>query len=276
MLLLELLITSLALTEDASPVQETSVKSLSVLHESSCCSSSSLPFLPKDDYKDQGSVVLLDDLPVYIVGDNSTTKAIVWNYDIFGFDAGRTRQLCDLLAAAGYLVALPDYFRGTRQEPGQPFDKEFAVRASNWTNLEADWVHQLRPYLEKRGVATFGTIGTCWGTYVTVKLSTLPEFSAGVSMHPSHSPIMALLGENEEDTLKGIKPPQLMMPSRTDSPNVKTDGLAQRVLGDRVRILEFPEMDHGWTVRGNLSLPAVERDVHKAVAAAIAFFESHL
>jgi hypothetical protein len=52
---------------------------------------------------------------------------------------------------------------------------------TNWTNLEADWTQRLRPYLEKeKGVTSFGTIGTCWGTYVTIKLSTLPEFSAGV------------------------------------------------------------------------------------------------
>jgi hypothetical protein len=53
-------------------------------------------------------------------------------------------------------------------------------------------------------------------------------------------------------------------------------GLAEQVLGDRVTILEFPEMDHGWTNRGNLSIPAVRRDVHKAMAAAIAFFGDHL
>jgi dienelactone hydrolase len=45
-------------------------------------------------------------------------QAVVWNYDIFGFDAGRTRQMCDLLAASGYLVALPDYYRGTFKAHG--------------------------------------------------------------------------------------------------------------------------------------------------------------
>jgi hypothetical protein len=53
-------------------------------------------------------------------------------------------------------------------------------------------------------------------------------------------------------------------------------GLAQEVLGERVTILEFPEMDHGWTVRGNLTIPAVQRDVNKAMTEAIAFFNKHL
>jgi len=53
-------------------------------------------------------------------------------------------------------------------------------------------------------------------------------------------------------------------------------GLAQQILGEGVTILEFPEMDHGWTVRGNLSIPAVQRDVNKALTEAIAFFNKHL
>jgi hypothetical protein len=66
------------------------------------------------------------------------------------------------------------------QDPAQRFSKEFAVRVSNWTSLEADWVTRLRPFLTERGVSSFGSIGTCWGTYVTVKTATLPEFKAGV------------------------------------------------------------------------------------------------
>ena len=66
------------------------------------------------------------------------------------------------------------------QVPGQPFDKDLAVRVSNWTQLEADWTLRVHPYLAQRGATSFGSIGTCWGNYVTVKLSTLPEFAAGV------------------------------------------------------------------------------------------------
>ena len=39
------------------------------------------------------------DLPIYVVGSGS--KGIIWNYDIFGFDSGRTKQLCDIVADAG-------------------------------------------------------------------------------------------------------------------------------------------------------------------------------
>ena len=40
-------------------------------------------------------------LDVYLVGNSS--KCVIWNYDWFGFDSGRTRQMCDFIAAHGKL-----------------------------------------------------------------------------------------------------------------------------------------------------------------------------
>ena len=39
------------------------------------------------------------DLNIYYVGQGP--KCIIWNYDIFGFSGGRSRQTCDLFADAG-------------------------------------------------------------------------------------------------------------------------------------------------------------------------------
>ena len=38
-------------------------------------------------------------MEIYRVGNNS--RCIVWNYDIFGFDSGRTRELADLISSKG-------------------------------------------------------------------------------------------------------------------------------------------------------------------------------
>ena len=61
------------------------------------------------------------------------------------------------------------------------------------------------PYAEEHGCKTFGAIGTCWGSYMVVRMAAHPKMLAGVSMHPSHSPIMENLGENEEDILNEIQ-----------------------------------------------------------------------
>ena len=76
------------------------------------------------------------------------------------------------------------------------------------------------------------------------------QFRAGVSWHPSHPALSSLLAEEEKDLLGAVKCPQLMMPAGADAPSTKAGGLAGSVLGELLEIEEFPEMQHGWTVRG--------------------------
>ncbi len=100
--------------------------------------------------------------------------------------------------------------------------------------MQADWEQRIRPYAAQQGAKVFGTLGkhslfglfwrtlkdvsnflgTCWGSYVVVRLSSYTDFKAGVSLHPSHSPIIDMLGESEEDILKDIKCPQMFMPGK--------------------------------------------------------------
>ena len=66
----------------------------------SCCSEGAWgQLLPDDKYVDKGVVDTVGDLDIYRVGNSS--KCIIWNYDIFGFNAGRTNQLADLMADKG-------------------------------------------------------------------------------------------------------------------------------------------------------------------------------
>lgn len=80
----------------------------------SCCPPNSWPELATD-YKSVGNVTKVGDLEIYYVGKGP--KCIIWNYDIFGFDSGRTRQLCDLFAKEGFLVVMPDFYRGVMCDP---------------------------------------------------------------------------------------------------------------------------------------------------------------
>ena len=50
------------------------------------------------------------DLSVYRVGNAS--RCIVWNYDIFGFNGGRTREIADLMATKG--ICLPFYDQASK------------------------------------------------------------------------------------------------------------------------------------------------------------------
>ena len=78
----------------------------------------------------------------------------------------------------------------------------------------------------------------------------LSQFKIGVSWHPSHSPISGLVGEEERALLAPVKCPQLFMPGQGDHDNTRPGGLAQQLLGDKLTITEFSDMQHGWTIRG--------------------------
>lgn len=109
---------------------------------------------------------------------------------------------------------MPDYYRGkTRPSGGNIFG--FIKEVSNWTSLKQDWEKKICPYARRQGGKVFGAIGTCWGSYMVMKLSAYDEVVAGVSMHPSHPGIMKALGEDEEMGYKDLMNTsrQLMMPA---------------------------------------------------------------
>jgi len=252
-------------------------------HESFSTNSSSLPAYNNSDYQQQGKVMDLGSgLQVYVVGEPDGRPCVIWNYDIRGFNGGRTRERCDDLAAQGFMVILPDYFRGVVPEECGPGD--FACWAglvpvmaavSNWTQLEADW-GLVRSWAEEQGVTSFAAVGTCWGSYMTIRMSSLPEVVAGVSVHPSHSVLIPQLGEDEAEILGQVEAPQLFLPTMTDSDNVKPGGLGETVLagkGLEVSVVPFLTMRHGFLTRGDISDPEVAAEVSRAMNVTVDFIE---
>ena len=69
-------------------------------------------------------------------------------------------------------------------------------------------------------------------------------------MHPSHGPLGPMVGEDETAMLRAIKCPQLFMPCGNDGDALKKGGLSEQILGDKLKIVEFPNQQHGFTGRG--------------------------
>jgi len=69
---------------------------------SSCCPDNAWGELKNPDYVPHGTVDVFGGLSIYKVGNSS--KCIIWNYDIFGLDGGRSKQMCDFLADNGKSV----------------------------------------------------------------------------------------------------------------------------------------------------------------------------
>ena len=205
----------------------------------SCCPATALSQLGTGDYVSKGKVTKIDrggqfdssdlwlqticivdqPLELYVVG--SGPKCIVWNYDICGFDSGRTRQMADLFAEAGYLVIIPDFYRGTWRIPTAPDIAQYLKDQTNWEKLQQDILKIVLPYAKSRGATSLGALGTCWGSYMVVRECGYEQFKAGVSWHPSHSQVARLLGEDEEQLLANIQCPQLFMPAGADAESCK-------------------------------------------------------
>merc|ERR1711892_1176530 len=235
----------------------------------------------ENNYEAKGQLITLDDtMQAYQTGSGS--KMVVWAHDIFGLtgknsDKGRTKEWADFLADNGYNVLVPDWFRGNNMVGFfGPLTKAWLTSVTNWTNIQSDWENVIFPYLESQSPSSIGMIGTCWGSYPVVRLSMLDTISAGVSMHPSHSTLLATAGEDEEEVLELIKAPQLFLVEGDAGDSVKTGGLSVEVLGDNPTVVEFPDMTHGWTVRGDLDDPNIARDVLKSKKLVLEFFEKHL
>jgi len=243
----------------------------------SCCPASAWGRLEGEEgYVPQGKLEKKGDIDIYTVG--SGEKCIIWNYDIFGLNAGRTKMLADMFADCGYLVLIPDWYRnGEGKAPTEPDVVEFLKSKTQWTSLATDWTEKVLPYAKSLGAKRFGAIGTCWGSYMVLRLSAEADFFGGVSWHPSHTPISGLLGESASELVKGIKCPQLVCPAGGDAKEDLNGEAHQQLVGEQMwQVEEFLEMKHGWTTRGDMKDEKVKRDVHKAIEDAIGFFKKHL
>ena len=85
--------------------------------------------------------------------------------------------------------------------------------------------------------------------------------------------------EPEPELAANVRCPQILMPAGNDPAKLKEGGeIVEIVIGNGLvcEAVEFPEMTHGWCIRGDASDPAVARDVRIAVDTASQFFDAHL
>ena len=74
----------------------------------------------------------------------------------------------------------------------------------------------------------------------------------------------------------------MLLQAGNDPENTKPGGAVHQALqqhlgfGSKCVVEEFPDMKHGWLPRGDLSQPAVSRDVAAAMKKVLAFLHQHL
>jgi dienelactone hydrolase len=149
----------------------------------------------------------------YIVGDGP--KGIVMIPDIFGLHPN-AYQFADVLAAHGFRVVLPDYFRGEHWKQDWPpnFEgaewKAFFGKITNFAPFKND-VASGAAVLRGLGATSIGVIGMCWGAKVALSALKDGTVSACCGPHPSFldvsdvtdakGPICLLLSKDEAPAL---------------------------------------------------------------------------
>merc|ERR1712080_373005 len=106
------------------------------------------------------------------------------------------------------------------------------------------------------------------------------EFKAGVTFHPATSYVVeTLLQEKLYEILDEVQCPRLVLTAAEDNDNEKPGGLADRVWSGMsldCQFREYPDMEHGWTTRGDIRVPAVDNCSRAAFNSMKGFFATHL
>ena len=56
---------------------------------------------------------------------------------------------------------MPDYYRGEMCDPSKEGDRvvKFLQDKTKWSELQVDWEKKIKPFAEKLGAKTYGTVG---------------------------------------------------------------------------------------------------------------------
>ncbi|EEA28694.1 hypothetical protein TMatcc_002952 [Talaromyces marneffei ATCC 18224] len=256
-------------------------------HSNACCETP----VPVNvaDYHAQGKYFDIHGERVYVAGDKTATRAIVWVFDIFGFSP-QTLRGADTVATSlsssskgPAAVLVPDWFDGAVADKAwvPPVTDEQAAKLGNFIKTKAalelvvprvlkfaEELKQQQPVLPN--VQTLGIFGFCWGgklASIACQKSSNSVFAVAVQTSPSRadpeeaayiSVPMALLLSKDED-LKTMQKFYGNLPS--------SDKFMER----------FEGQIHGWmSGRGDLSDLMIKAEVERGYKLAVEFFEKYL
>ncbi|XP_050236105.1 endo-1,3;1,4-beta-D-glucanase-like [Mercurialis annua] len=192
-----------------------------------------------------GSITEIGGLKTYITGPSDSNRSVVLISDIFGYEAPNLRKLADKVAAAGFYVVVPDFFKGDPYVP-ENADRPIPVWIKSYgTDKGYEDAKPVIAALKSKGISAIGAAGFCWGAKVVVDLSKSDHIQAAVILHPALVTV---------DDIKEIKAPIAVLGAEYDQ--VAPPALLKQfeeVLSARSEINGyvkiFPGAPHGWSVR---------------------------
>lgn len=219
---------------------------MTTTHDSQACCDTPVPTATVD-YTPKGTYKPYAETKCYITGPASADEAIFFIYDIFGFRTP-TLQGADMLANAGYLVIMPDFFKGDPADPEWAANQteenkkkfgEFLGRIKDPSPILSK-IDELVPVLEQAypSVSRWASIGFCWGGKLVSLTSASPstKWTVGVQSSPAQV--------DPEDAKKISIPMMVLASEGEDAEIVEKFGKA---LGSKEKVVErFGSQVHGW------------------------------
>lgn len=227
----------------------------------------------------------------YVVGSVSNGTAVLLIPDVWGWDSGRIREVADRLAEnlKTYCVIpkiLSPPLEGGTSGDGLPpdFDLEkrgkdlgpFIGRFGRWEQKDDKDKDAIGPkirgvfeHFADEGVEKVAGVGFCFGGWVLLEAANVIEEQLATDLvccavpHPS---CHAVLGNKGAVKKAGsAQCPMLMLPAGNDpdiyDPEKGTFMAALKEKQPASHSITFPDMLHGWSIRGDLTDPKIDRDV---------------
>lgn len=222
----------------------------------------------------RGSIKDVYGVSTYITGKESNEKVIVILTDVFGYKLVNTQLIADQLGDAGYKVYMPDILFEDwveKMDGSVDFGEWLSNHSAEKTRSVVDSF--LGPFRKENPNSFVGVIGYCFGAkYAIQQISAKDGLAdAAAVAHPSFVPIEDVEAISKEK-------PLLISAAETDSVfpaelrNLTAEKLAQ--IGARYQIDLFSGVSHGYSVRGDLTNPAVKYAKEKTLLDQIYWFNT--
>ncbi|KAG6547877.1 hypothetical protein Mapa_010697 [Marchantia paleacea] len=231
---------------------------------------------PRSTYEGSGVQENWDGVDIYASGSPTSSSAIVFICDIYGYEVPQTRNLADKLGATGHYVVVPDFFNKEYFHSPNPENLYEGLPA--WLERHPQAIERASKVIDillSKGVKKVGVMGNCWGAKITISLLFGDKgASAAVMNHPSFL---------THDEMKAVKVPLAILAAGIDfiTPPELAKEFAEILtknpeIGDKSYVKIFEGVEHGWTTRYDTDDKTARQRAEEAHKEAITFFSKHL